>query len=294
MRESPPTLPELAVRAGWPLLAEPTSNLRVPGALSAGPFLLADARFANEHVPEVVVQFGAAPTSRAGLELVRRAGRLVIVDQDHLVADPHRKAAWTLRAEPAGFVPDLLPGSEPAGESAWLRAWTRRRRARARRRRRDGRRVGRTVRGPDRPRRRRVGPRRGDARRRLEHAGARPRRLHAAARRSPRPREPWGERDRRVRLDGARRLGRGCADDRALRRPHAAARRRLPALERGSRPRLRVRRAEQRRRRDLLVPPAARAARVRGAVRDAARARARRDLPGRPGGTRARSNAPPT
>jgi 2-succinyl-5-enolpyruvyl-6-hydroxy-3-cyclohexene-1-carboxylate synthase len=123
MRESPPTLPELAARAGWPLLAEPTSNLRVPGALSAGQFLLADARFSNEHVPEVVLQFGAAPTSRAALELVRRAGRLVIVDQDHLVADPHRKAAWTLQAEPAGFVSDLLVGSEPGGESAWLRAW---------------------------------------------------------------------------------------------------------------------------------------------------------------------------
>jgi 2-succinyl-5-enolpyruvyl-6-hydroxy-3-cyclohexene-1-carboxylate synthase len=124
MRESPPTLPELAVRAGWPLLAEPTSNLRVPGAVSAGSFLLSDAGFANEHVPDVVVQFGAAPTSRVGLELVRRAGRLVIVDQDHLVADPHRKAAWTLRAEPAGFVPDLLRGSALAGESAWLREWT--------------------------------------------------------------------------------------------------------------------------------------------------------------------------
>jgi 2-succinyl-5-enolpyruvyl-6-hydroxy-3-cyclohexene-1-carboxylate synthase len=123
MRESPPTLPELAARAGWPLLAEPTSNLRVPGALSAGQFLLADARFSNEHVPEVVLQFGAAPTSRAALELVRRAGKLVIVDQDHLVADPNRKAAWTLRAEPAMFVSELLVGSEPGGESAWLRAW---------------------------------------------------------------------------------------------------------------------------------------------------------------------------
>ncbi len=122
MRESPPSLPELARRAGWPLLAEPTSNLRVPGALSAGPFLVADPRFANEHVPEVVVQFGAAPTSRAGLELVRRAGRLVIVDQDHLVADPHRRAAWTLRAEPAAFVPALLEGPA-ADESAWLRGW---------------------------------------------------------------------------------------------------------------------------------------------------------------------------
>jgi len=123
MRESPPTLPQLAHRAGWPLLAEPTSNLRVPGTLSAGSLLLADARFADRHVPEVVVQFGAAPTSKAALELVRRARRLVIVDQDHLVADPHRKAAWTLRAEPAGFVTDLLTGSLSIGESAWLRAW---------------------------------------------------------------------------------------------------------------------------------------------------------------------------
>jgi len=110
MRESPATLPGLALRAGWPLLAEPTSNLRVPGALAAGQFLLADPWFADAHVPDVVVQFGAAPTSRAGLELVRRAPRLVIVDPDHLVADPHRKAAWTLRAEPAAFVPDLLEG----------------------------------------------------------------------------------------------------------------------------------------------------------------------------------------
>ena len=123
MRESPPTLPELAARVGWPLLAEPTSNLRVPGTLSAGSLILGDARFADAHVPQVVIQFGAAPTSKAALELVRRSRRLVIVDQDHLVADPHRKAAWTLRAEPAGFVSNLLTGSEPVGESVWLRAW---------------------------------------------------------------------------------------------------------------------------------------------------------------------------
>jgi 2-succinyl-5-enolpyruvyl-6-hydroxy-3-cyclohexene-1-carboxylate synthase len=122
MRESPPGLPELSRRTGWPLLAEPTSNLRVPGALTAGQFLLGDARFADAHVPEVVLQLGAAPTSRAGLEVVRRAGRLVIVDQDHLVADPNRKAAWSIRAEPATFVSHLLEGVDPP-ESSWLRAW---------------------------------------------------------------------------------------------------------------------------------------------------------------------------
>jgi 2-succinyl-5-enolpyruvyl-6-hydroxy-3-cyclohexene-1-carboxylate synthase len=123
MRESPPTLPDLARLAGWPLLAEPTSNLRVPGALSAGQFLLADPRFLERHVPEVVLQFGAAPMSRAGLELVRRAGKLVIVDQDHLVADPHRRAAWTIRAEPAGFLHRLFEGAEPPAETPWLRDW---------------------------------------------------------------------------------------------------------------------------------------------------------------------------
>ena len=123
MRESPHTLPELARRAGWPLLAEPTSNVRVPGALSAGQFLIANDRFLSSHMPDVVLQFGAAPTSRAGLELVRRVGRLVIVDQDHVVGDPHRRAAWALRAEPAAFVPDLLQGSEDRDEGAWFRTW---------------------------------------------------------------------------------------------------------------------------------------------------------------------------
>ncbi|HET8525332.1 MAG TPA: 2-succinyl-5-enolpyruvyl-6-hydroxy-3-cyclohexene-1-carboxylic-acid synthase, partial [Actinomycetota bacterium] len=123
-REAPPTLPELARAIAWPMLAEPTSWLRVPGTLSAGQFLLGDGPFANTHVPDVVVQFGAAPTSRAGLELVRRAGKLVIVDQDHLVADPHRKAAITIRAEAAAFVPELQESLRPREEGTWFRDWT--------------------------------------------------------------------------------------------------------------------------------------------------------------------------
>lgn len=125
LREAPPSLPELAERVGWPLLAEPTSNLRVPGTLSAGQFLLADARFLEVHVPDLVLQLGAAPTSRAGLELVRRAGRLVIVDPDHLVANPHRKAAWTLRAEPARLVHGVLERIARTGATPWRRAWER-------------------------------------------------------------------------------------------------------------------------------------------------------------------------
>jgi 2-succinyl-5-enolpyruvyl-6-hydroxy-3-cyclohexene-1-carboxylate synthase len=123
MRESPATLLELSRRSRWPLLAEPTSGHRRPGALSAGQFLLADEAFAFSHTPDVVLQFGAAPTSRAGLDLVRRAGTLLIVDQDHLVGDPHHKASLTLRAEAAALEPEITGALEPRAETAWWHAW---------------------------------------------------------------------------------------------------------------------------------------------------------------------------
>jgi 2-succinyl-5-enolpyruvyl-6-hydroxy-3-cyclohexene-1-carboxylate synthase len=123
LRESSRSVVELALRAGWPLVAEPTSGLRSPGALAAGQFLLADDRFASAHVPDVVLQLGAAPTSRAGLALAARAGRLVIVDPDHLIADPARHAVWTIRAGLASVVEETSESLEPRLETPWLRSW---------------------------------------------------------------------------------------------------------------------------------------------------------------------------
>ena len=123
MRESPAPLVELSHRSGWPLLAEPTSGHRVPGALEAGQSLVADDAFADAHVPETIVQFGAAPTSRAGLELVRRADRLLVVDPDHLVADPHRRAAASYRAAAAALATELIAALEPRPASTWSRSW---------------------------------------------------------------------------------------------------------------------------------------------------------------------------
>jgi 2-succinyl-5-enolpyruvyl-6-hydroxy-3-cyclohexene-1-carboxylate synthase len=123
MRESSGSLAELSQGSRWPLIAEPTSGHRAPGALSAGQFILADERFLSSHTPEVVLQFGAAPTSRAGLELVRRADTLLIVDQDHLVADPHRRASLTLRVEAAAFEAELTEALESRAETTWWHAW---------------------------------------------------------------------------------------------------------------------------------------------------------------------------
>jgi 2-succinyl-5-enolpyruvyl-6-hydroxy-3-cyclohexene-1-carboxylate synthase len=123
LREDASPVVDLARTLGWPLVAEPTSGLRIPGALSAGAFLLASDAFLSSHVPELVVQVGAAPTARAGLEFVAGAKRLVIVDPDRLIADPARHASLRLEADPASLSRALLTRIDPREGSPWWREW---------------------------------------------------------------------------------------------------------------------------------------------------------------------------
>lgn len=123
LRRAAPSVLELARRAGWPLLAEPTSGLRVPGALEAGQALLADGPFAAAHVPEAVLQVGAAPTSRAALATCAAAGRLLIVDPDDLVADPHRRAERRLVVDPEALARAALGRARAREDPGWLAAW---------------------------------------------------------------------------------------------------------------------------------------------------------------------------
>ena len=114
---------DLARSAGWPLIAEPTSGVRAPGALGAGQFLLADRGFTSSHMPDVVLQFGAAPTSRAGLAFAASANELVIVDPDGLVADPARHASRTIRTDPALLASAVVERLPVRGKTQWLREW---------------------------------------------------------------------------------------------------------------------------------------------------------------------------
>jgi 2-succinyl-5-enolpyruvyl-6-hydroxy-3-cyclohexene-1-carboxylate synthase len=132
LRMPPAGLVELCSERGWPLLAEPISGLRIPttqaaptGPLTAGALLAADAGFRERHHPDLVVQFGAAPTSRGVQELVRGADRLLIVDPDLLVADPDRRATLTLECDPAGAVEALRAGASslPSTSPGWAGAW---------------------------------------------------------------------------------------------------------------------------------------------------------------------------
>ena len=132
LRVPPDGLVELCAERGWPLLAEPLSGLREAlrgdirgGALSAGALIAANAQFRERHHPDLVIQVGAAPTSRGVQELVRSADRLLIVDPDELVADPDRRSTLTVNEDPAEVAAALhaATSSLPATRPQWLDEW---------------------------------------------------------------------------------------------------------------------------------------------------------------------------
>ncbi len=123
LRVPSPAILELARRLGWPAIAEPTSGCRAPGALSAGQLLLGDETFASGHAPEIVVQFGAAPTSRAGLSLVREVERLVVVDPDDVVADPSRRAKHRFVVEADRLAAAATDRVQIESADAWREEW---------------------------------------------------------------------------------------------------------------------------------------------------------------------------
>ncbi|MGZ5289197.1 MAG: 2-succinyl-5-enolpyruvyl-6-hydroxy-3-cyclohexene-1-carboxylic-acid synthase [Actinomycetota bacterium] len=85
---------------GWPVVAEPTSTGLRPGdALSAAQMLLGDARWVAAHRPELVVQVGATPTSRASQAFVASSDRVIVADRWHLDPDPERHASWRLAVD---------------------------------------------------------------------------------------------------------------------------------------------------------------------------------------------------
>ncbi len=132
LRLRPEGLVELCAERAWPLLAEPLSGLRDAasgdggaGALSAGTLLAASAEFRERQHPDLVIQVGAAPTSRAIQEFVKSADRLLIIDPDELVADPDRRSTLTINEDPAEVVAALhsTTSSLPATRPQWLNEW---------------------------------------------------------------------------------------------------------------------------------------------------------------------------
>ena len=118
------TLLDAAAARGWPVLAEPASRLRAGSALSMPELLVADEDFRATHRAELVLQVGAAPTTRAMQAFVREAATVAIVDPDSVVGDPDRRAALRIDADVAPVI-DALPPPSAGAELSWLESWQR-------------------------------------------------------------------------------------------------------------------------------------------------------------------------
>ena len=118
----------LARATGYPLLAEPTSQLRL-GPHDRGLVIsryepVARAR-PQQLTPELVLRFGEMPTCkplRGWLADLPEAAQLVI-DPDRGWNEPTRIAGAIVRADPARLAAALTERADGALDPAWARAW---------------------------------------------------------------------------------------------------------------------------------------------------------------------------
>jgi 2-succinyl-5-enolpyruvyl-6-hydroxy-3-cyclohexene-1-carboxylate synthase len=99
-------LAHLARASGFPILAEPTSQLRCGPhdrsyVISTYDLLLRDEHFARSVVPDLVLRFGEMPTSKALREWLADSGAdEIVVDPYGGWNEPTNRAAALLRADP--------------------------------------------------------------------------------------------------------------------------------------------------------------------------------------------------
>jgi 2-succinyl-5-enolpyruvyl-6-hydroxy-3-cyclohexene-1-carboxylate synthase len=118
----------LAAAAGFPILAEPTSQLRLGGhdrSLVVSSYdAIARAR-PDRLAPELILRFGEMPTSKA---LRQWLGALpdcpqLVVDPAFGWNEPTRQAAAMVRADPAGLASALAESVNAETDGDWVGAW---------------------------------------------------------------------------------------------------------------------------------------------------------------------------
>jgi 2-succinyl-5-enolpyruvyl-6-hydroxy-3-cyclohexene-1-carboxylate synthase len=94
--------------------------------LAAGGFLVGNPDWLARHRPDVVLQIGATPTTRASQSLVASAGEVVILDADHPDPDPEGRATRRIPQAPEAFAAtawDLFADARPSPPDGWADAW---------------------------------------------------------------------------------------------------------------------------------------------------------------------------
>ncbi|MFM7537925.1 MAG: 2-succinyl-5-enolpyruvyl-6-hydroxy-3-cyclohexene-1-carboxylic-acid synthase [Acidimicrobiales bacterium] len=122
----PDAVHDLAVAAGWPVLADPRSGCRLPrhSTVAHADGLLRHGRFAADHRPEVVLRLGAPHASKVLNQWLAGSGALQVqVTADASWIDPDHTAAWRVVADPTEFCRTLTGQLAGGTRTPWATRW---------------------------------------------------------------------------------------------------------------------------------------------------------------------------
>ncbi|HEU5307781.1 MAG TPA: 2-succinyl-5-enolpyruvyl-6-hydroxy-3-cyclohexene-1-carboxylic-acid synthase, partial [Acidimicrobiia bacterium] len=119
----PSTALRFAEVAGWPVLADPLSNLRVPGTVSSYDPLLRVPGFADAHRPDVVLRIGGPTTNKPLGQWLDPGLDQVLVDPDGAWLDPQHAASGRMVADPELLLGALADAVDVMVDEEWLRMW---------------------------------------------------------------------------------------------------------------------------------------------------------------------------
>jgi 2-succinyl-5-enolpyruvyl-6-hydroxy-3-cyclohexene-1-carboxylate synthase len=122
----PGAVHDLAVAAGWPVLADPRSGCRLPRASTVAAFddLLRHEAFAADHTPEVVLRLGRPPASKVLAQwLAGSRAEQVQVTATPAWIDPDGTAALRVVADPTLLCRDLGKRLSAGARTPWPARW---------------------------------------------------------------------------------------------------------------------------------------------------------------------------
>jgi 2-succinyl-5-enolpyruvyl-6-hydroxy-3-cyclohexene-1-carboxylate synthase len=119
----PSTALRFAQAAGWPVLADPLSNLRVPGTIATYDPLLRVPGFADAHRPDVVLRVGGPTTNKVAVQWLDPTVDQVLVDPDGAWLDPLHAASGRMAADPELLLGALADAVDVIVDEGWVQTW---------------------------------------------------------------------------------------------------------------------------------------------------------------------------
>jgi 2-succinyl-5-enolpyruvyl-6-hydroxy-3-cyclohexene-1-carboxylate synthase len=122
-----PAVDALAKAAGLPILAEPSSQLRREGAVglvATYDALVRAEGWRDTHQPDLVLQLGASPTSKALRQFLAGSGAdILVVDPDYGWRDPNLLATSFWRCDPEALLTRAAQAYIGPASSEWQASW---------------------------------------------------------------------------------------------------------------------------------------------------------------------------